>query len=130
VEPVFLTAGEQQVAKATYDIIKSFERLPSSGELLHVDVQRQIVAQVRAATAPAQAELSGIAEQVDIDAVVAKTTELVVQQTIDIPRILVLPKGEVTSGFKPFVLDASSIHYQPVEQIGRESCMEIVLRLV
>ena len=26
VEPVFLTAGEQQVAKATYDIIKSFER--------------------------------------------------------------------------------------------------------
>lgn len=116
VEPVFLTAGEQQVAKATYDIIKSFERLPSSGELLHVDVQRQIVAQVRAATAPAQAELSGIAEQVDIDAVVAKTTELVVQQTIDIPRILVLPKGEVTSGFKPFVLDASSIHYQPVER--------------
>lgn len=116
VEPVFLTAGEQQVAKATYDIIKSLERLPSSGELLHVDVQRQIVAQVRAATAPAQAELSGIAEQVDIDAVVAKTTELVVQQTIDIPRILVLPKGKVTSGFKPFVLDASSIHYQPVER--------------
>jgi len=114
--PVFLTAGEQQVAKATYDIIKAFERLPTSGGLLHVDVQRQIVAQVRAATAPAQGELSGIAEQVDIDAVVAKTTELVVQQTIDIPRILVLPKGEVTSGFKPFVLDASSIHYQPVER--------------
>jgi type III restriction enzyme len=116
VGPVFLTAGEQQVAKATYDIIKSFERLPSSGDLLHVDVQKQIVAQVRAATAPAQGELTGIVEQVDIDAVVAKTTELVVQQTIDIPRILVLPKGEVTSGFKPFVLDPSSIHYQPVER--------------
>ena len=115
-EPVFLTAGEQQVAKATYDVIKSFERLPSSGDLLNVDVQKQIVAQVRAATAPAQGELAGIGEQVDIDAVVAKTTELVVQQTIDIPRILVLPKGEVTSGFKPFVLDASSVHYQPVER--------------
>jgi len=114
--PVFLTAGEQQVAKATYDVIKSFERLPSSGDLLHVDVQKQIVAQVRAATAQAQGELTGIVEQVDIDAVVTKTTELVVQQTIDIPRILVLPKGEVTSGFKSFILDASSIHYQPVER--------------
>ena len=34
-------------------------------------------------------------EQPDIAAVVAKTTELVIQQTIDIPRILVVPKGEV-----------------------------------
>ena len=27
-----------------------------------------------------------------------------------------MPKGEVTSGFKSFILDASSIHYQPVER--------------
>jgi len=46
----------------------------------------------------------------------AKTTKLVVQETIDIPRILVVPKGEVTSGFNSFTLDASSIHYQPVER--------------
>jgi type III restriction enzyme len=37
----------------------------------------------------------------DLSAVVAKTTEIVVQQTIDIPRIAVVPKGEVTTGF-PF----------------------------
>jgi type III restriction enzyme len=66
--------------------------------------------------APVQTELAGIAEQVDVATVVAKTAELVVQKTIDIPRILVVPRGEVTSGFHPFTLDASSIHYQPVER--------------
>ena len=49
---------------------------------------------------------------------VAKTTELVVQQTIDIPRILVVPKGEVRSGFKPFTLDVLKINYQsPSEEL-------------
>ena len=55
----------------------------------------------------------------DIAAVVQKTTQLVVQQTIDIPRILVVPKGEVTTGFDRFTLDCSNIHYQP----GRISAM-------
>jgi type III restriction enzyme len=40
----------------------------------------------------------------------------VVQQTIDIPRILVVPKGDVTTGFDRFTLDCSSIHYQPLER--------------
>ena len=31
--------------------------------------------------------------------------------TIDIPRVLVVPKGEVKSGFKPFTLDLSTINY-------------------
>ena len=54
----------------------------------------------------------------DLAAVVAKTTELVVQQTIDIPRILVVPKGEVRSGFAPFALDLSKINYQaPSEEL-------------
>jgi type III restriction enzyme len=44
--------------------------------------------------------------------VVAKTTEVVVQQTIDIPRILVVPKGEVRCGFKPFTLKLDTLNYQ------------------
>ena len=43
----------------------------------------------------------------------AKTAEIVVQQTIDIPRIAVVPKGEVTTGFRPFKLDVSQLHLQP-----------------
>ena len=56
-------------------------------------------------------ELEGITLPPDIAAVVAKTTELVNQQTISIPRILVVPKGEVRSGFKAFKLELDTLNY-------------------
>ena len=55
-----------------------------------------------------------LTEKPDIAAVVAKTAELVTQQTIDIPRILVVPKGEVKSGFKPFTLELDTLKYPAV----------------
>jgi type III restriction enzyme len=62
---------------------------------------------------PAQLELEAVVKPPNIAAVVAKTTELVIQRTINIPRILVVPEGEVRSGFKPFTLELGSLNYQP-----------------
>ena len=115
-KPVFTTEAEQKVAKAAYDVLAQFEQLPTSSALLGADVQKAIVAKVEEAMAPYQGELAGVAAAVDVAAVVAKTTTLVVNGTIDIPRILVVPKGEVTSGFNAFKLDARGIHFQPVER--------------
>ena len=115
-KPIFTTAADQAVAKATYDVLVGFEHLASSGSLLYPEVQDQIIAKVKETMAPVQGEFAGVADKPDVAAIVAKTTKLVVQQTIDIPRILVVPKGEVTSGFNAFKLDAHSIHYQPVER--------------
>ena len=39
-----------------------------------------------------------------------------IQQTIDIPRILVVPTGIVQSGFNDFRLSLSAINYQPVSE--------------
>jgi len=50
----------------------------------------------------------------DIAAVVARTVELITEQTINIPRILVTPQGEVKSGFRPFTLSLSSLNYPAV----------------
>jgi len=58
--------------------------------------------------------MDGVTEQPDIAAIVKKTVELVVQGTIDIPRILVVPKGEVESAFKSFQLDLSGLKFQPI----------------
>lgn len=41
----------------------------------------------------------------------ARTAELLIQQTIDIPRILVVPRGETKSGFRRFALDLSGLRY-------------------
>ncbi len=58
--------------------------------------------------------LEGFTEKPDIAAVVAKTSDLVTRQTIDIPRILVVPQGEVKTGFKPFTLDVKALRYPAV----------------
>lgn len=47
---------------------------------------------------------------------IRRATEALVRQTIDIPRIAVVPKGEVTSGFKLFTLDVSGLHVQPKDR--------------
>lgn len=60
---------------------------------------------------PEQLEIEGVATPPDIAAIVAKTTNLVIQQTIDIPKILIIPKGEVKSGFRSFALDLTGLNY-------------------
>ncbi|MGH7233566.1 MAG: type III restriction endonuclease subunit R, partial [Nitrospiraceae bacterium] len=113
---VFTSDAERKIAEATYQVIKKYENLPASSYLLKPEVQIKIAEEVKEYVTPTQGALPGMAVAPSIAQVVARTAELVVQQTIDIPRILVVPKGEVTTGFHPFPLDCSSIHYQPVER--------------
>ena len=61
-----------------------------------------------------QGELAGVTEQVDVAEVVAKTVDLYIENTIDIPKIVVLPKGTVTAGYRDFDLDLKGVHLQPV----------------
>lgn len=58
--------------------------------------------------------MGAVTKPPDIAAIVAKTSALVTQKTIDIPRILVVPRGETKSGFKPFTLDLKTLRYQPL----------------
>ena len=119
VQPVFTGAQEQQVAKTAWEVIKGYENkpqmLPSVNHLKDPEIQAAIVKAVEAQQ-PAQLALEGFTVKPDIAAVVAKTVELVTEQTIDIPRILVVPKGVVKSGFKPFSLELDSLNYPPVSE--------------
>jgi len=123
-EPMFTTEAEKQAARVVMDVIGKYEvkrdLVPTSGALLKPEVQKEILAEVTERLKPLQGELlAGVddsAPALDLSAVVAKTTEIVVQQTIDIPRIAVVPTGEVTTGFHPFQLDVSQLHLQPGER--------------
>ena len=114
--PTFATEAEHRIAQAAVEVIKKYENLPASRYLLKKEVQKKIAEEVASYTEAGQQTLAGISDQPDIATVFAKTVELVVSQTIDIPRILVMPKGEVSIGFNPFKLDCSGIHFQPVER--------------
>jgi type III restriction enzyme len=108
---------EQKVAQIAYEVIRKLENqpqtLPTIEYLKKPEIQAAIVKAVEEERVPAQLELEGVVAKPDIAAVVAKTLEIVMQQTINIPRILVVPKGEVKSGYKPFTLDLGALRYQP-----------------
>jgi len=112
----FPTETERQVASATLEVIKQYENLPRSFELSSPDMQERIIKDVIDYVAPAQRELEGLAEEApDIPAIVARATEIFIEHTIDIPRIIVVPKGEVSCGFHDFELDVAGIRLQPVD---------------
>lgn len=116
--PVFAKPEEQKVAQLAYEVIKKLEnqpqKLPSVTHLTKPEIQAEIVREVTERYIPAQLGLEGVVEMPDIAAIVAKTSERTVQRTIDIPRIVVVPKEEVKSGYKPFRLNLSNVNYQPI----------------
>lgn len=111
---LFNTKREQEVARTTLTVLKDFERLARSNDLRKPENIKKIVERVQTATAPAQGELAEIVPQVDIPAVVSKTIDLFIENSIDIPRIVVVPKGEVTGGYREFALDLKGVQLQPV----------------
>ncbi len=113
---LFANETEKKVAQAVYKVIQKYQDLPASSHLLNPQVQEAIAKETEAYVTPVQQELAGVMVKPNIAEVVAKTVDLLVKQTIDIPRIVVVPKGEVTTGFHPFSLDCSTIHYQPVDR--------------
>jgi type III restriction enzyme len=127
--PIFTTEEEKKAVRVVMEVIGRYEAkpefVPTSGALLAPEVQREILAEVTAQLQPSQGSLLTETEAgtppLDLSAVVEKTTAAVVQQTIDIPRITVVPTGQVTTGFHPFKLGTLP-NFQPGEReiYGRE----------
>ncbi|QTM24100.1 DEAD/DEAH box helicase [Neisseria sicca] len=117
-QPVFKTETEKRIAHTVMEAAAKYATRPSeaptSQALLTTEIREKIVQEVQTALQPIQGELP--MDELDIAEIVAKTTEIMVNQTIDIPRITVVPSGEVSTGFHPFKLDLSSLHLQPSER--------------
>lgn len=115
-KPLFTEPEEQRVSQTTLEVLREFERLPSSADLKKPGVLQKIVDRVTDAVRPAQGVLPGIGEKVDIAKIVEKTIDVRNELSIDVPRIIVTPRGDTMSGFKEFTLDCKTIHLQPVSQ--------------
>lgn len=113
--PAFTTPEDQRVARVTASIIQhAFSHHPSPGALLDGANQPALLRKVREALETTQGELE-LRTPEQIDAVTIRVVEELVRRTIDIPRIIVVPTGEVRTGFHDFDLDVSSIRFQPVD---------------
>ena len=117
---IFESPEDQAVAQIAYQVMRGYENqpelLPSVTYLTREDVQAAAVKLVLAQYRPTQLQIEGVTPEPDIAAIVARTAELVIQQTIDIPRILVVPTGDLQSGFNPFTLKLGTLNYPPVSE--------------
>ncbi|WP_294537566.1 DEAD/DEAH box helicase family protein [uncultured Rhodoblastus sp.] len=115
---VFSTAEERSTAEITIRVIRDhYERELKSGlrQLNEPEVRARIVEDVKAVLQPVQKELD-VTPSLDVAKVVAKVAQQVAEFTIEIPEIIVLPKREVTFGFRDFDLEGlASIAKQPVD---------------
>jgi len=119
-KPRFTSPAEQHTAQCALDAIRKVCRdskaVPGPAALASPEVQRKIVQEVQAQLNSGQLELLPGFDPAQVEAVVKETTDVYIQHTIAIPRVLVLPQGEVTAGFHQFQLEIGNVRLQPVSQ--------------
>lgn len=119
-KPRFTSPAEQRTAQCALDAIlkvcRDSKAVPGPVVLASEVVQQKIVKEVQAQLNSGQLELLPGLDPAQVEAVVKETTEVYLQHTIAIPRVLVLPQGTVTAGFHPFQLDIANVRLLPVSQ--------------
>lgn len=131
----FKTQEEQKIAQYTYQVIQKLAKksglVPSSSSLLSPEIQNTILEEVKTMSMPLQMKLEGLTTQPDIVTITGKTSELIAKHTIDIPRILVVPKGEIKSGYHKFQLELSALNYSaPSEELWIQHLRTNVLETI
>ncbi len=106
--------AEQKQKTLVLQIIDEQKNLRSSQDLYKPEVREMIVAEVKARYSGGQNELEGLEAAIETHDIVDSMIRKLVDGTIDIPRIIVLPREGTTVLFQPFILNLASIHYQPV----------------
>ena len=112
---LFEKPGEQEVAQATFQVIRELERLQGSNQLQDEDVQQEIVEKVEEIARPRLGLLPDF-DRDEVARIVRETTALYQELSIDIPKIVVVPKGDVTAGYEDFELAVGNISLQPVAE--------------
>lgn len=107
----FTDARETRIAEATLEVIQQYERLQGSHELQKPEIQQEIARKVSTLLPPVQGSLL---PQKKMLQVVETATRLYQDMSIDIPRIVVVPAGEVVTLWQSFQLDLSALRLQPV----------------
>jgi len=110
----FPSPAEQKLAEAAQAVAKTITYLPRSTDLMNPEVQAKIVREVIATYQPDQGTLEEMFDAPKVQEVVKQAVQEFVDRTISIPRIVVIPRGEVTSGFNSFRLNLASVRPQPV----------------
>ena len=99
---------DRHVAEVTLNVVEEMSRRLPGGlaELAKPEAQKAIKERVERIMGPQQAVLEGIGEAPNVADIVSKVTTAVVEYSIEIPEIVVLPDSkEITFGYRDFDLE-------------------------
>lgn len=117
-KPRFETEDDQVLAGAALEITRRLARdarqVAGPAALMSDEVQERIVEKLLEEAAGPQLGMYPTASEERARAIVREVTTVYVAKTIAIPRVQVVPSGEVRTGFHVFELDMSSLRLQPV----------------
>lgn len=105
---------EQRFKQEIYQIISERKDLGSSTDLSKPEVIATITAEAQRRYGGVQTELEGMEAVPAPEKLVQEVVKTVIGGTIDIPRIIILPKEGSTVQFERFQLNLASVRYQPV----------------
>lgn len=120
------TDEQRHIAATTLDLVvelgKGRDFLPSSAALNTPNVQEKLTQLVMERMVPyghgtQQDLIPASLPSADVVAVVVKqSVDIFIDQTIDIPRVSVVPVGPVKGGYQKFQLDVSRLNFQVTDQ--------------
>ncbi len=118
-EFIYQRPEERQIARQTIELVENHYAprvRHTAQELQAPDIVDSIVKDIQTATSDAQGTLDVIADALDIKAIVERTTQAIVANTIEIPEIVVIPDRQVHFWFEDFdLIRLDQITFQPVD---------------
>jgi type III restriction enzyme len=114
----FSSPEDTAAAKLTLDalrkVTKNRKLAPSPAALESDETQQAVIKEVQGLLGFATPNLFSQIDANRLASVVRETTAVYLKHTIAIPRVVVLPTGDIESGFERFDLDLGSLRLQPV----------------
>jgi type III restriction enzyme len=112
---VFATPEDRAAAGVVVEVVRTgFSHHPSPRVLLQPENRPAFIARVKDALTTSQGELE-LRTPEQLEELVTKVVEELELRTIEIPRITVVPTGDVRNGFRDFDMDLSGLNLQPVD---------------
>lgn len=109
---LFSDPEERIVAETTYEVIGRLGRLGPSVSLQKPENHSEVVREVQRELG--KRLIGSVISPKRVSEVVAETTKKFAELSIDIPRIVVIPKDDSRTGFVDFDLDCRSISLNPL----------------
>jgi len=107
-----------EIRKTIYATIPQVNnKVKSASELTKQEIKEIVVAKVKEQLLSSEQQGLFDADMVkEIEEAYQATVDEFIQNTIEIPRIVIQPTDEVDSGFKDFNLDTTNLNYPPVAE--------------